>query len=244
METPTLQIIDWQLLDYGQALSRQNAMVRQRLTEDGPDRLILVEHSPVITIGKSGGTQDLYLSKEALQSRGVAVYPIDRGGQATFHGPGQMVAYPIVKLRRKDLHWYVRNVLGAVADVLEAYGIEPMQKEGQPGLWVNGKKIAFIGVSVKKWVTYHGISLNVNNDLSFFDWIVPCGHPDERITSMQAELGREVDVEQVKKRFIQRFRNRFGYPAAHHGSHPGWLKPNAPEPKPTKSCMGFSTASC
>jgi lipoic acid synthetase len=229
METPTLEIIDWQQLDYGEALSRQQALVRQRQAEDSPDRLILVEHPPVITIGKSGVAEDLHLSREMLLSRGVAVYPIDRGGQATFHGPGQMVAYPIVKLRRKDLHWYVRNVLGAVANVLEEYGIEPKYKEGQPGLWVNGKKIAFLGISVKKWVTYHGVSLNVNNDLTAFDWFVPCGQPDEPITSMKEELGREVNIEEAKQRFIQKFRERFGYPTDQRGTHPNWLRLSAPK---------------
>lgn len=229
METSKLQIIDWKRLDYGQALTRQKALVQQRLKEDAPDRLVLVEHSPVITIGKSGGAQDLHLSREALQKRGVAVYPIDRGGQATYHGPGQMVAYPIIKLKGKDLHWYVNTMLGSVSDVLTTYGIQSTQKEGQPGVWVGGKKIAFIGVSVRKWITYHGISLNVNNDLAAFSWIVPCGHPDEQITSMQEQVDREVDFEQVKNRFIHRFCRRFGYSAGNHRPHPRWLQSTAPK---------------
>ena len=238
MATPTLQIVDWEQLDYGQALSRQKVLLQQRIQQYIPDQLILVEHPPVITLGKSGGEQDLHLPKETLMTCGVAVFPIDRGGQATCHGPGQMVAYPIVKLKRKDLHWYVGNVLGAVADVLKAFGIESTRKQDQPGLWVDGKKIAFIGVSVKKWVTYHGISLNVNNDLSAFDWIIPCGHPGERITSMQAELGRKVDFQRVKQRFIERFRSRFGYPN-HDNQHPGWLKLPAPKAKAMQRMEGL-----
>lgn len=225
----SLEIVDLGVMSYDRALSQQMEMVDKRRQTSSTDRLILVEHPPVITIGRKGGASDIHLSQDALDRKGVAVIPVDRGGQATYHGPGQMVAYPIVELTRKDVHWFVDNALGAVADVLKEYSLIPEIKSGQPGVWIKGKKIAFIGVALKKWVTYHGISLNVNNDLTPFDWFVPCGHPEEVVTSMEMELGRSVDITAVKDRFIRRFRERFGYTEKTGAKHPDWLTLRAPE---------------
>jgi lipoic acid synthetase len=223
-----IQIIDWGIRDYDKALVRQQQMVDERIKGLSPDRLLLVEHPPVVTIGSSGGLNDLHVSKVALAERGVALQQADRGGRATFHGPGQLVAYPIVKIVQKDLHAFLKRLLDAVADVLRSYRLVPEYKKGQPGLWVNGAKIASVGLAVRKWVTYHGIALNVSTDPGWFDMIVPCGHPDEKITSIENERGAPVEMSEVKNRFVTHFLTRHGYKAPEEskpipGRRPEWL---------------------
>jgi lipoic acid synthetase len=211
MENPNLQeieIIDWGLLDYGRALVRQKQMVADRIKGRCPDRLVLVEHPPVVTIGRSGGLKDLCIAKEALDQKGVSLHKVDRGGRATFHGPGQLVVYPIVKVGDKDLHAFMERLLHTVADVLRSYRLVPELKKGRPGVWVNGAKIASVGLAVRKWVAYHGIALNVCTDPGWFDLIVPCGRPEEKITSVDREMGVPVDFEEVKKRIVDRFCKR------------------------------------
>ena len=206
-----LEILDWGSLPYGQALKRQMALVEERIAGSSPDRLVLVEHPPVVTMGRSGGLKDLRISKEALKQKGVDLYYVDRGGMATFHGPGQLVAYPIIKLQTKDLHQYLYTLLHTVATVLRSYGLEPVFHEGRPGIWVGSSKIASVGIAVRRWVAYHGIALNVNADLQAFNLIVPCGHPGETITSMEQELGKSIDLEEVKRYFIKEFCKSFKY---------------------------------
>jgi lipoic acid synthetase len=143
------------------------------------------------------------------------------------------VAYPIIKLSQKDLHHYLQSLLEVVAAVVRKYGLEPVFRKGQPGVWVDGGKIASIGIAVKKWVTYHGVALNVNIDLNAFNWIVPCGHRDETMTSMQALLGKSIDPAEVKNTFIQKFRRSFAYGAQANTigkatRHPDWLRRPAP----------------
>jgi len=207
----TLKILDWGPLPYGQALKRQMALVEERIAGLPPDHLVLVEHPPVVTMGRSGGLKDLRISKEALKQSGIDLYTVDRGGMATFHGPGQLVAYPIIKLQTKDLHQYLYTLLHTVATVLKGYSLEPIFKEGRPGIWVGSSKIASVGIAVRRWVAYHGIALNVNTDLQAFNVIVPCGHPGETITSMAQELGKSVDLEEVKRCFIEEFCKSFKY---------------------------------
>lgn len=226
----TLEIIDWGMQEYAAASLRQLDLVQERVRCDAPDRLVLVEHPSVVTIGKSGTTSDLLITEEAFRGRGVEVCSSERGGKVTYHGPGQMVAYPIIELREQDLHKYVRTLLESVASLLREYGLNPLFREGEPGLWVGGGKIASIGVSVKKWISYHGIALNVNLDLAPFGWIVPCGKSAEKITSMEKELGRPIDVAAVKARFIEIFRDSFGYVETRHDSRPDWLRISVPEP--------------
>ena len=205
MKDTVLQILDWRRLGYHQALQRQLDLVEERINGSAPDRLVLVEHPSVVTLGRSGSQKDLCISEAALQQRGVEVYKVDRGGQATFHGPGQLVAYPIVKVSDKDLHAFLKRLLDTIADVLRSYQLVSEFKEGKPGVWVNGAKIASVGLAVRKWVTYHGIALNVCTDPRWFDLIVPCGQPGEKITSMDREMGVPVDISDVKKRFVSEF---------------------------------------
>lgn len=228
-----LEVLDWGQLAYGEALRRQMALVEERIAGSSPDRLVLVEHPHVVTIGRSGSLNDLRIAEDELEREGVELYQVDRGGMATFHGPGQLVAYPIIKLRQRDVHLYLRALLEAVAGVVRTYGLEPGFREGRPGVWVGSSKIASIGIAVRRWVTYHGMALNVNADLEAFSWIVPCGHPGERITSMEQELGFPLDMAEVKGNFIREFRKAFNYPeepgkTPKGARHPAWLIRPAP----------------
>ncbi len=235
-----LEVLDWGLQEYIPALSRQKALVEERLTGRVTDRLVLVEHPPVVTIGRSGAATDLLLSEEGFLEKGVKISCSERGGKATYHGPGQLVAYPILELQEKDLHLYVQRLLETVAAVLGEYGLEAQFKVGEPGLWVNENKIASLGVAAKKWVTYHGVALNVNTDLTPFSWILPCGKRGETITSMEKELGHSVDFAQVKERFITKFREFFGYPESRKGKrHPSWLKLPAPKAAAVEQMEGM-----
>ena len=228
-----IEILDLGRLGYQQALRRQLDLVEARIKGSAPDSLILIEHPSVVTLGRSGSQNDLCVSEAALQQRGVELYKVDRGGQATFHEPGQLVAYPIVKLAANGLHRYLKKLLEVVGAVVRTYGLTPVFKNGRPGVWIKGGKIASIGIAVKKWVAYHGIALNVNNNLDGFNWIVPCGHPGERITSLKAQLGYPIDLSEVKKHFTQQFWRSFGY-APKNGNvgaankHPAWLIRPAP----------------
>lgn len=166
-----LEILDWGYIAYSEALQGQRRLVEELINGSAPDRLVLLEHPPVVTLGRSGSQNDLCISEAALQQRGIDFFAVDRGGQATFQGPGQLVAYPIIKLAARDLHAYLNTLLAVVAAVVRAYGLQPVLKNGRPGVWVNLGKIASVGIAVKKWVTYHGIALNVNSDLEGFKWM-------------------------------------------------------------------------
>ncbi len=225
----SIKVLDLGLMEYGEALRRQKELVEKRLAGEVCDHLIVVEHPPVVTLGRRGDSSDLLLTEDYLNAAGIEVCRVERGGRATYHGPGQLVAYPIIKLRRQDLHVYVRTLLESVAAVLEEYGLNPEFKDGEPGVWVNGRKIASIGVAVSNWVTYHGVALNVNTDLLPFSWIVPCGKPLETVTSMEKELGRSVDLPQIKKLFIAGFKKSFQYTEMRRPLHPDWLKLPMPD---------------
>jgi lipoyl(octanoyl) transferase len=178
---------------YAQALEMQRTLARRRMTgELADDLLLLVEHEPVVTLGRATRPQSLPFSAMELKRRGIGVYEVERGGDVTFHGPGQLVGYPILDLRehRADLHWYLRTLEVALMAGLDNLGIDAGTNPGLTGVWTRGRKIASIGIHVKQWVTYHGFALNVNTELSYFDLIVPCGIRDVVMTSVALELGR------------------------------------------------------
>ena len=178
---------------YAEVLELQRNLARQRISgELGEDLLLLVEHEPVVTLGRRTQPQSLPLSATELNRRGVQQYEVERGGDVTFHGPGQLVGYPILDLRehREDLHWYLRTLEEALIRGLDALNIPAERNPGLTGVWTRGRKIASIGIHVKQWVTYHGFALNINTDLSYFDLIVPCGIQDVVMTSVAMELGR------------------------------------------------------
>ena len=179
---------------YAEALELQRGLARARIAGTlDRDALLLLEHEPVITLGRSSKARHLLASPELLRARGVQVFEVERGGDVTFHGPGQLVGYPIVDLKehRKDLHWYLRQVEQALIDALATFGIAAERNAGYTGVWTQGgaRKIASIGVHARDWVTWHGFALNVSTDLSYFDLIVPCGIQEVTMTSVQRELG-------------------------------------------------------
>jgi lipoyl(octanoyl) transferase len=178
---------------YGEVLELQRALCRQRIAgEIDEDILLLVEHDPVVTLGRGTRGESLPLPKPELERRGVEVFEVERGGDVTFHGPGQLVGYPVLDLRqhREDLHWYLRRLEAGLIAGLGRVGIAAGPNPGLTGVWTRGRKIASIGIHVKQWVTFHGFALNVSTDLSYFDLIVPCGIRDVLMTSVAVELGR------------------------------------------------------
>jgi lipoyl(octanoyl) transferase len=188
---------------YAEALELQRELAKARISGAlEQDILLLVEHAPVITLGRSSKERHLLASPEALARRGIEVFEVERGGDVTFHGPGQLVGYPIIDLKRhrKDLHWYLRQVEQGLIDALADLGVAAERNLGYTGVWTQGRarKIASIGVHARDWVTWHGFALNVSTDLSFFDLIVPCGIPSVTMTSIERELGHKCAAEGVE----------------------------------------------
>ncbi len=206
-----ITISDWGLLDYAQALSRQMELLAMRLDGQTGDHLVLVEHPATVTLGRRGSSADLLLDEALFAARGITLERIKRGGMATAHEPGQLVVYPIVALKKKDIRWYADGVLGAVIDLLADYGVQGVLKPGEPGVWVAGKKICSFGIALKKWISCHGAAVNLNNSLETFTTIIPCGHQAEVVTSLSAELGRPVDMIEAKRLYVQHFCERFSY---------------------------------
>jgi len=190
-----LTVADLGVVPYGTALERQRSLAEQRIAGRlGADLLLLCEHPPVITLGRGTRTTSLPIAPDALRQRGIEVFEIERGGDVTYHGPGQLVGYPIFDLggHRRDLHWFLRQIEEALIAALARLGITGERRGGYTGVWTGGasRKIASIGIHVRQWVTWHGFALNVTTDLSAFDLIVPCGIPQVVMTSVARELGR------------------------------------------------------
>jgi lipoyl(octanoyl) transferase len=179
---------------YGVALELQRRVARERISGEIPqDLLLLLEHPPVVTLGRSAKERNLLASPALLAARGVELFEVERGGDVTFHGPGQLVGYPIIDLKRhkRDLHWYLRSVEEALIRALGQLGIPAERNAGFTGVWTAGRerKIASIGVHARDWVTWHGFALNVTTDLTYFDLMVPCGIQQVTMTSVERELG-------------------------------------------------------
>ena len=198
---------------YGEALELQRSIAKDRISGAIPqDVLLLLEHPPVVTLGRSSKQKHLMASPDFLESHGVELFEVERGGDVTFHGPGQLVGYPIIDLKRHrlDLHWYLRRIEQALIDTLADYDIPGERNPTYTGVWTRGKKIASIGVHARDWVTWHGFALNVTTDLSFFDLIVPCGIPGVVMTSIARELGaEEVSGQDVRDRVTAKFADVF-----------------------------------
>jgi lipoate-protein ligase B len=188
---PHLLVVDLRTMPYADALALQRAVARARISgEIGEDLLLLVEHPPVVTLGRSSKERHLLATPALLAARGVELFEVERGGDVTFHGPGQLVGYPIVDLKRhrQDLHWYLRQVEEALIRAVAPLGIIGERSAGYTGVWTQGRKLASIGVHARDWVTWHGFALNVTTDLSYFDLIVPCGITAVEMTSVAREL--------------------------------------------------------
>lgn len=202
---------------YADALELQRELRRRRAEGDlDHDVLLLTEHPPVVTLGRGTRPTSLPYPTTLLQRRGVEVFEVERGGDVTFHGPGQLVGYPIVDLsdHRRDLHWYLRRLEDALISAVEGLGVPAGRTPGLTGVWTAGRKIASIGIHVKQWVTLHGFALNVTTDLSWFDLIVPCGIEQVVMTSLAEELLRDdhpaLDRE-ARRGVMEAFAEVFGY---------------------------------
>jgi lipoate-protein ligase B len=206
------------LIEFEEAWRLQKSLRHQRIEGEISDVLLLLEHPPTITIGRSGDLNNILISKEQLTQEGISLFFIDRGGDVTYHGPGQLVGYPILDLkeRGRDVHKYVRNLEEVILLTLRDFSIDADRDEVHPGVWVNGDEIAAIGLSVRKWVSMHGFALNINTDLKFFSFIHPCGFSDRGATSMSKILGRYISTEGVINRLIYNFCNIFNFPEIPH----------------------------
>ncbi|HXE81069.1 MAG TPA: lipoyl(octanoyl) transferase LipB [Vicinamibacterales bacterium] len=203
---------------YGEALELQRELVERRRAGEIPDRLLLLQHPHVITVGvkRESGHAHILAPREVLQARGVEVFDTGRGGDVTYHGPGQLVGYPILDLRpdRCDVHRYVRDLEEVMIRVCADYGIQAMRVAGMSGAWVatprGPEKIGAIGVRVSRWITSHGFAFNVSTDLDCFRLIVPCGIGDRGVTSLEALTGRTIPLPDVEDAFVRRFCEVFG----------------------------------
>lgn len=206
-----MQILDLGNMDYKEVWELQKRVHAKRVAGQIHNTLILVEHNPVITMGKSGHQGNVLFPVEFLKNRGVAFFSIERGGDATFHGPGQLVGYPIfnVKDGLAGIKPFIAAVEDAVIGVLADFNIEGLKKNKMIGVWTTSGKICSIGIAVQRWVSFHGFALNVNTDLSYFDLIVPCGLKNVQMTSMERIVGKKLAMEEVKKSIVTSFSKIF-----------------------------------
>jgi lipoyl(octanoyl) transferase len=218
-ETSETQRICWTVdtgaIAYAEAWELQRRVVQARKADAVPDVLLICEHPHVITLGRNGKHEHLRASSQVLQQMGVEFYPTDRGGDITYHGPGQIVGYPILDLtaHRRDVRWYVEQLEETMIRATASFGIDGKRREGAHGVWVDTprgeEKLAAIGVHLSRWVTSHGFAYNVSTDLRLFDLIVPCGIPDKRATSLERLLDRTVSREETLSRLAEEFGNVF-----------------------------------
>ena len=208
-----IEVIQTGQADYHHIWHLQKKLFKEVETNRQRNFLILTEHPPVITIGKKGSTANLLASTDLLRSKGIDVIEIDRGGDITYHGPGQLIGYPILNLMefQKDVHWYLRSLEDVIIHTLQKFYIHGERIEGLTGVWVGNKKICAIGVKVTRWVTMHGFALNVTTNLKHFDYIVPCGISDRGVTSISQESGNNIPLKDVIKILCNGFQVTFGH---------------------------------
>jgi lipoyl(octanoyl) transferase len=200
-------------MSYEDALKLQRNIAEARRDHQIEDTLLLLEHPPVITIGRSGNSKNILASREILESEGIRLYTVDRGGDVAYHGPGQLIGYPIINLANhgKDIHSYVYGVEKSIVELLKReYAVETEIVQGYVGVWHSTEKIAAIGVTVRSWITTHGFALNVDPDMNHFAMIHPCGIKDRGVTSLSKILNRKVTVDEVAKKYPKYFGETFG----------------------------------
>jgi len=192
---------------YAAALEIQRERVAARKAGTIPDTLLLLEHPHVYTLGRNAREGNILVSRERLAALGAEVFETDRGGDVTYHGPGQLVGYPILDLtqHRRDLAWFMRSIEQVLIDAANDFGVHAGRIPGCTGVWVGNGKLAAMGVHVSRWVTSHGFAFNVSPDLSYFDHIIPCGIRNKQVTSLEKLLGRRVEVESVAERVVEHF---------------------------------------
>jgi len=203
---------DLGLADYSESLSLQKELVGRRLSGEISDTLLLLEHTPTITMGTSGGEDGLLVSPEIIERAGIKIIKTDRGGDVTYHGPGQLVGYPIFDLREhgKDVHVFLRNLELMVIESLSDFGVIGETIPGLTGVWVGGEKICSIGLAVRRWISYHGFALNVETDFDHWSFIHPCGLVDRKVTSLGRLLGESPGMDRVKESVVAKCGQVFG----------------------------------
>lgn len=214
MKALRLRVLSLGRYDYRRGLELQERMLKQRQDGEIIDTLVLVEHNPVLTLGKSGKRENIVASDQALSKEGIEIVEIGRGGDVTYHGPGQIVGYPIINIKNhklgvKDYVHKIEELFIRLTD--REYGLESYRDEINNGVWLNGKKITAVGFSVKRWVTMHGFAFNLNTNLDHFKYIIPCGISGREATSLAAELGRELDFDEASQKVVEYFCEVFNY---------------------------------
>ncbi len=198
--------------DYQENLLQQKIKAKQSNTPQ-PDYLLLVEHDPVYTLGKNGKEKNLLINEQSLAEKGIEFYHINRGGDITFHGPQQLVGYPILDLDnyKTDLGWYLRSLEEVIILTIGEYGLKGERSKGETGVWLDTnikgreRKICAMGIRCSRWITMHGFALNVNVDLDYFNFITPCGIQNKEVTSLQKELGETISINEVKEKLVKKF---------------------------------------
>lgn len=208
-----LSIIDLGRQSYNPVWDFQRELQRKRIDQQIPDTLIFVEHDPVYTIGKNGSDLHVIASSTFLQTHGIEVVQVDRGGDVTYHGPGQLVGYPIFDLHqhKQSVSWYMRSLEEVFIEVLKQYNLQGERSEGYTGVWIKDEKITALGVRISRWVTMHGFAFNVSTDLSHFGGIIPCGIFHQGVTSLEKVLGHLVEMEEVKRLVVQAIKDVFNF---------------------------------
>lgn len=204
-------LIDLERLEYSTTREFQLKVHKLRVEERIPDTLLFAEHPPVITLGKNGRPENLLIPLELLEKKGIPFYRIERGGDITYHGPGQLVGYPIFSIKNGyvGIRPFIEKTEDALIHSLKTFGIDAQKRGGYIGVWVGEEKIASIGIAVKRWVTFHGFALNINTDLDAFKFINPCGLSNRSVTSLKKVLGREINLKDVKEKVRKDFEEVF-----------------------------------
>lgn len=208
--------------DYQEQLLKQSVAIKSKNRNENinliiNNYLLFVEHPPVYTLGKSGDVANILLSEEELTKKGIEYFHINRGGDITFHGPGQIVGYPIIDLEqfKTDLGWYLRNLEEVIILTMKEYDLVGMRSPGETGVWLDvgikgrERKICAMGIRCSRWITMHGFALNVNTDLNYFNFIIPCGIQNKQVTSLQKELGKEILQKEVEEKLLLNFEKVF-----------------------------------
>lgn len=208
-----LLVCDLGLIDYKNAWDLQLEIHKKRRFNEIKDILLLCEHAHTYTLGKVAEKKNLIFSENELEQNNISVYEIDRGGDITYHGPGQIVGYAIIYLEdwKKDTHLYLRSLEEVLIKTCSNYGINAGRNEKFTGVWIENRKICAIGIKVSRWITMHGFAFNVNTDLELFNGIIPCGIQDKQVTSLKKELNHDIDISKSKKKIIENFKEVFEY---------------------------------
>lgn len=208
-----LLVCDLGLIEYQQAWDIQKKIHKKRTLDEIDDILLICEHPHTYTLGKVADKNNLIYNQDELNEKNISVFEIDRGGDITYHGPGQIVVYAIVNLAewKKDTHLYLRSLEEVVIKTCFQYGIKSGRNEKYTGVWIENRKICAIGIKVSRWITMHGLAFNINTDLNLFKGIIPCGIENKEVTSMQKELNKEIEINNVKKILIKNFSIIFEY---------------------------------